>query len=98
MFAIEFSQRVIREKIKAKVDEINRSKVNQKQKKRQSIPEINQRKVFIDLLIDKYIESLSDDNPFKIDEDGLLEEVDLLVFAGFDTTATTIKWTLYCLG
>ncbi|XP_074596231.1 cytochrome P450 4c21-like [Brevipalpus obovatus] len=97
----EFAVRAIHQKMQARINSLSRKRgsrgsIKDQNSSKMMIP--NQRKVFIDLLIDKYFESLKDNNPYRIDEKGLYEEVQLLVFAGFDTSSTTIKWTLYNLG
>ncbi|XP_066932626.1 cytochrome P450 4c21-like [Clytia hemisphaerica] len=49
------------------------------------------RRIFIDTLLDSYEKG-------DIDLDGILDEVNTFVFAGYETTSTALAWTLYCLG
>ncbi|XP_066932627.1 cytochrome P450 4V2-like [Clytia hemisphaerica] len=49
------------------------------------------RRIFIDTLLDSYEKG-------DIDVDGILNEVNTFVNAGYETTSTSLAWTLYCLG
>ena len=49
------------------------------------------RRIFIDTLLDSYEKG-------EIDVDGILNEVNTFVNAGYETTSTSLAWTLYCLG
>lgn len=92
-----FAERIIDEKIKLKMENKEQEEEEEIEISGQSI-KLKGKKALVDLLVDKYVQSLNDPNPYKIDKQGLLEEIELLIFAGYDTTSTTIKWTLYCLG
>ncbi|XP_066932625.1 cytochrome P450 4V2-like [Clytia hemisphaerica] len=49
------------------------------------------RRIFIDSLLNSYEKG-------DIDVDGILNEVNTFVNAGYETTSTSLAWTLYCLG
>ncbi|XP_020284912.1 cytochrome P450 4C1-like isoform X2 [Pseudomyrmex gracilis] len=53
---------------------------------------IKRKKVFLDVLLDQ---NEKDDTPLTDDE--VRSQVDTFMFAGHDTTAVTITWTLFCL-
>jgi len=52
---------------------------------------VSKRRIFIDTLLDAYEKN-------EIDVDGILNEVTTFVNAGYETTATSLAWTLYCIG
>ena len=51
----------------------------------------SKRRIFIDTLLDAYESK-------EIDVDGILNEVTTFVNAGYETTATSLAWALYCIG
>lgn len=53
---------------------------------------IRKRKAFMDLLLYHYF------NDQKLTEEDILNEINLFLFAGHDTTAYNLSWTLYLLG
>ncbi|CAL1293282.1 unnamed protein product, partial [Larinioides sclopetarius] len=53
---------------------------------------LEKRKPFLELLLEYHLKDPS------FTEKDIREEVDTFMFAGHDTTTTTINWTLYCLG
>ncbi|XP_054713200.1 cytochrome P450 4V2-like [Uloborus diversus] len=53
---------------------------------------VKRRKAFLELLLEHHFVDQS------FTEEDIREEVDTFMFEGHDTTASTICWTLYCLG
>ncbi|GFT08347.1 cytochrome P450 4V2, partial [Nephila pilipes] len=49
-------------------------------------------KAFLELLLEYHLKDPS------FTEEDIREEVDTFMFAGYDTTAMSLSWTLYCLG
>ncbi|GFQ78082.1 cytochrome P450 4V2 [Trichonephila clavata] len=58
----------------------------------ESLSERKKRKAFLELLLEHHLKDPS------FTEEDVGEEVDVFMFAGHDTTAMSLSWTLYCLG
>ncbi|KAF8770896.1 Cytochrome P450 4V2 like protein [Argiope bruennichi] len=65
---------------------------NSKSEKEMEGSYFQNRKPFLELLLEYHLK----DPTFT--ENDIREEVDTFMFAGYDTMAVTINWTLYCLG
>ncbi|GFU27842.1 cytochrome P450 4c3 [Trichonephila clavipes] len=57
-----------------------------------SLTQIKKRKAFLELLLEHHLK-----DPSFTEEDVRVER-DIFVFAGYDTTAMSLSWALYCLG
>ncbi len=68
----------------------NRKAVRQENKRKGATPE--KRPAFLDLLLD------ANEQQNILSDDDIRQEVDTFMFAGHDTTAAGISWTLYVLG
>lgn len=56
------------------------------------------RKAFLDLLLEKHLQPEAISGKPIIDLNGVHEEINTFLFAGYETTGTAIMWTLYLLG
>ncbi|XP_066927534.1 cytochrome P450 4V2-like [Clytia hemisphaerica] len=52
---------------------------------------VEKQKIFIDVLLDSFEKG-------EIDVQGIVDEVGTMIFAGYETTASTLSFALYCLG
>ncbi|XP_055952938.1 cytochrome P450 4C1-like [Argiope bruennichi] len=83
------SKQVIKDK---KIEMITGVNGNSKSEKEMEGSYFQNRKPFLELLLEYHLK----DPTFT--ENDIREEVDTFMFAGYDTMAVTINWTLYCLG
>ncbi|GIY42944.1 cytochrome P450 4V2 [Caerostris extrusa] len=84
-----FTQKVITER---KMDMARGNQSDQLQQKSNSEVPKKKRKVFLELLLEQHLADPS------FTEENVKEEVETFMFAGHDTTAMALSWTLYCLG
>lgn len=83
----DFTRNVIRER---KVEMIRRIKSGEDSDEESNV--VKNRKAFLDILIRNHL------NDESFTEEDIREEVDTFMFAGHDTTAVGMSWTLYLLG
>ncbi|GFQ86302.1 cytochrome P450 4C1 [Trichonephila clavata] len=86
----ELTKKILKEK---KLDMLMRSKngVNELFPN-EGLGERKKRKAFLELLLEHHLKDPS------FTEEDVRQEVDMFMFAGHDTTAMSLSWTLYCLG
>ncbi|GIY72347.1 cytochrome P450 4V2 [Caerostris darwini] len=74
---------------------LRRKRLNQHQQEPTSNEDIvhgKKRKAFLELLLEQHFLDPS------FTEEDIKDEVETFMFAGYDTTAMALSWTLYCLG
>ncbi|XP_066589479.1 cytochrome P450 4C1-like [Prorops nasuta] len=88
----DFGEKIIRQK--QEIRKLNKSGDNHNENDN-NIDELGRpkKKAFLDHLLDA---SEKEKNPLSVEE--IREQVDSFIFAGHDTTASAISWTLFCLG
>ncbi|GIY81415.1 cytochrome P450 4V2 [Caerostris darwini] len=74
------------------MDMTRRNQSDQLQQKSNSEVPKKKRKAFLELLLEQHLADPS------FTEENVKEEVETFMFAGHDTTAMALSWTLYCLG
>ncbi|GIY12615.1 cytochrome P450 4V2 [Caerostris darwini] len=84
-----FTQKVITER---KMDTRRSNQSDQQQQNSNSEAPKRRRKAFLELLLEQHLVDPS------FTEEDVKYEVETFMFAGHDTTAMTLSWTLYCLG
>lgn len=84
-----FTDEVIRKK------KLERMQNNQSQNKQDDSDTLDkrERKAFLDLLLD-----VNEKNGVSLTDKELRAHVDTFMFAGHDTTATSVSWALFCIG
>ncbi|XP_023238241.1 cytochrome P450 4c3-like [Centruroides sculpturatus] len=89
----EFDRKVIREKKQKMMEELeHNSQTIDNFKKENEVPGVKKRRAFLDLLLYHHLTDKS------LNEEDIREEVDTFMFAGQDTSAMGISWSLYLLG
>uniref|UniRef100_T1JYN1 Cytochrome P450 n=1 Tax=Tetranychus urticae TaxID=32264 RepID=T1JYN1_TETUR len=76
--------------------EINQRE-NQKMPMRKILEITCERKAFLDLLLEKHLQPAANDGKPIIDLEGVQEEINTFLFAGYETTGTAIMWIIYLL-
>ncbi|XP_067133081.1 cytochrome P450 4c3-like [Centruroides vittatus] len=88
----EFDRKVIREKKQKLIEELEDNQTIDNFQEEKKVIGVKKRRAFLDLLLNHHLSNGS------LDEKDIIEEVNTFMFAGHDTTAMGISWTLYLLG
>ncbi|XP_023218007.1 cytochrome P450 4C1-like [Centruroides sculpturatus] len=88
----EFDRKVIRQKKQKMIEELKDNKTIENFQEENEVTGVKKRRAFLDLLLYHHLTDKS------LNEEDIREEVDTLMFAGQDTSAMGISWSLYLLG
>ncbi|XP_023218032.1 cytochrome P450 4C1-like isoform X2 [Centruroides sculpturatus] len=88
----EFDRKVIREKKQKMIEELKDNQTIDNFQEEKEVTGVKKRRAFLDLLLYHHLTDKS------LNEEDIREEVDTFMFAGYDTSAMGISWSLYLLG